>query len=722
MPLFPSTETLLQALHQSAGLATMVKTTEKHKLQRGELSLDTFAKIGELYLSELFEALDMDDIDRRYALRHWLSYGNFHKSVELHTWTQAATSAEITWQVGSLLLAPALGRYLALWDMDKPLPPETPANWFLPTVNVESGSVELPVPKVLSRFLQQRGLSVQALADTLTKHGGEGDDPTSTAAKNLHQWLNGRLPDVAVIRTLFSDKAGHPSEMRRARQRLSVARMCQDAYKRLCKLLGSEKVNQLLDIYRRSFDLTLLARQACFGQGQRAEDAWFEAHLTAQERRTTFRCVTPSTMFTAAQTVGAMLTAAFSRVGVDASLAPLAGNATAKPDSTDEVRRQLDEVLALLQAASTPNTQGRVEAALQQLRALPEASTWAASIDHLRARHLLRQNRFDDALKAYREALDRTLEQSCGPLRGQLAVQGWGAELAMSGRFVPDNHQRWHRHALAFNAFGNDMPGIADAAVAAEATFWRDLYRPYPGLTAILSPGHIEGEAMLQEAIALSIRGDTADLACWLAKHRKALANARLKDVRGDTLLLRWMKAPANLRMPDIVATNWRQAIRQVINTWRKQVNMHDFKRQTPLMLAADEGDAELVDWLLSAGADVNHQDYLGRTPLHAAATGGDADSVELITSRGADLLLATFDEGQTALHTAAMMGRHHVVEKLIRIAPSLTQVQNADGQTPRQIGTAIVSNYDAHATWLRDQGRDAPPLNDYHMVVAWLA
>ena len=44
--------------------------------------------------------------------------------------------------------------------------------------------------------------------------------------------------------------------------------------------------------------------------------------------------------------------------------------------------------------------------------------------------------------------------------------------------------------------------------------------------------------------------------------------------------------------------------MQMLLAEWPEQANLADFKGQTPLMLAANEGDAELVHLLLEAGAD----------------------------------------------------------------------------------------------------------------------
>lgn len=58
---------------------------------------------------------------------------------------------------------------------------------------------------------------------------------------------------------------------------------------------------------------------------------------------------------------------------------------------------------------------------------------------------------------------------------------------------------------------------------------------------------------------------------------------------------------------------------------------------RTPLHVASDYGHAEVVDYLLSKGANVNVQDKHKITPLLNACYEGHADCVKLLLEKGAD-------------------------------------------------------------------------------------
>ncbi len=59
--------------------------------------------------------------------------------------------------------------------------------------------------------------------------------------------------------------------------------------------------------------------------------------------------------------------------------------------------------------------------------------------------------------------------------------------------------------------------------------------------------------------------------------------------------------------------------------------------RDSALMVAAENGHGELVDFLIARGADVNYITYQGRTPLIAAAEGQQKDIMQKLIGYGAN-------------------------------------------------------------------------------------
>ena len=67
-----------------------------------------------------------------------------------------------------------------------------------------------------------------------------------------------------------------------------------------------------------------------------------------------------------------------------------------------------------------------------------------------------------------------------------------------------------------------------------------------------------------------------------------------------------------------------------------------------------------MARWLLEHGADMNTADDAGVTPLMTAASSADPDLVELLLSQGADVA-AQCKAGCTALHLAVAQGQIRV-------------------------------------------------------------
>jgi HEAT repeat protein len=85
----------------------------------------------------------------------------------------------------------------------------------------------------------------------------------------------------------------------------------------------------------------------------------------------------------------------------------------------------------------------------------------------------------------------------------------------------------------------------------------------------------------------------------------------------------------------------------------------------TVLIFAAVQGNVEVIDLLLTHGADVNKR-YNSRTPLHLAASHSQAGSINALIRGGADIN-ALDENGSTALMWAAHKGCKDIVESLLK-------------------------------------------------------
>jgi hypothetical protein len=138
----------------------------------------------------------------------------------------------------------------------------------------------------------------------------------------------------------------------------------------------------------------------------------------------------------------------------------------------------------------------------------------------------------------------------------------------------------------------------------------------------------------------------------------------------------------------------WHNCIGQLANEHPKQLNIVDIKGQTPLMLAAQAGDAELVSIMLTAGANPDLQDIKGMTALHSATKSNSVDCVNYLLDLPCRLDLVTVD-GRTPLHTATWMGNLHAVRQLISKAPKMAWQRDARNNTPLELAEHLLENPD---------------------------
>lgn len=68
------------------------------------------------------------------------------------------------------------------------------------------------------------------------------------------------------------------------------------------------------------------------------------------------------------------------------------------------------------------------------------------------------------------------------------------------------------------------------------------------------------------------------------------------------------------------------------------QIDVKDEYGRTPLINAAFYNNTELIDWLVSHGANLNAADNIGFTALHFAAQEANTESLKLLVESGANL------------------------------------------------------------------------------------
>jgi len=588
---------------------------------------------------------------------------------------------------------------------------------------------------------------------------------------------------------------------RAIRQRLLVARAVQSGYDSLVKFLcpdvaadctdpARNKVLQLVELFKRVFNLTVTAHNQAAGAGQAEEDRRFEAAMTRYERDDLLLAIAPSKAQAAPRLLPVQWATRFERMSVDDALEDLAPTDPGQVDAfvqrvmVRKVREDDDDrrVAAVLERARTSSpwramqdqsfdvlrciihvqgapervrqlacerlvevaatTDERAEAALQmainllsrdvrqrpadaerqvdellaQARTALDGGRHEALLWNAEAKQLLFKGRLKDAKARYRDALEACSSWGCGRLRGEIARDLLALEVA-DAQLPPGENtavDKYYRNMVAFGMFEGEPVSLEDTAVWAHGYFWDDLYRPYRHAPSIRRPEAVDARKALTDLAAQLSTDEPINFPAWLANQRKAFERQRPADVRGDSVLTSFLKV-----LPHFVAAGKghtsgriRDFLRALIEAWPDQVGLSDFKGQTPLMLAAADGEAELVGHLLAAGAPVDAQDYLGRTALHAAVTGRSPACVQQLLAAGPDAGKVTFDESQSVLHTAVRVGDAGIARQIVRALPQLRDRLNVHGRTPAQELQHLVEHHAEFARVMLENPRLAPSIS----------
>jgi ankyrin repeat protein len=169
---------------------------------------------------------------------------------------------------------------------------------------------------------------------------------------------------------------------------------------------------------------------------------------------------------------------------------------------------------------------------------------------------------------------------------------------------------------------------------------------------------------------------------------------------RDDQLgfVVRLSRLESGLKFSDETTTKALERAKRLIHEGANINARIGYEEETPLFIAVHEESAQMVNFLLSQGADISIRDRVGRTALHTAAWYGRIEPLQLLLAAGADPKL-TDDDGQTPLHLALLpdfsgLGpdlpkRQDAVRLLLEAGAKVT-TPNKKGQTPLDLAKEV--------------------------------
>ena len=142
-----------------------------------------------------------------------------------------------------------------------------------------------------------------------------------------------------------------------------------------------------------------------------------------------------------------------------------------------------------------------------------------------------------------------------------------------------------------------------------------------------------------KESTALHLAADEGNAECVTLLLAKG-ADAKVKNHRGFT--------PLHLA----ARTSSFECVELLLRDGNAEANAEDFDHRTPLHAAIGKSDSafDIIETLISYGANVNAKDVYGFTALHLAALDGLAHCVEMLIYHGADVSTKS-RKGTTALN-----------------------------------------------------------------------
>jgi ankyrin repeat protein/mRNA-degrading endonuclease RelE of RelBE toxin-antitoxin system len=133
-------------------------------------------------------------------------------------------------------------------------------------------------------------------------------------------------------------------------------------------------------------------------------------------------------------------------------------------------------------------------------------------------------------------------------------------------------------------------------------------------------------------------------------------------------------------------------------------VNAKNFAQRTPLYAACDKNNIDIINILIRHKAKIETKDNEGNTPLHIACERNYINSIEILLEKGAHIN-ATNNLGMTPLHIACQNGHFKTVTCLLNRKTNKASIDAQDIQGTTPLDYAAIYSYTPIVEYLLNSG-----------------
>lgn len=203
MATIPNLETILLTIHDALGCPAPRKKLELMELRR---PWDKHLEVVGGLIGDILDSLGAQGRERWDGLFNLEEFANFHKTLEVKTWTFGASRQHILWHLLACVYMPGMARRAALWQLTAPTDPGMPGGefWYLPTSDPadKSAPLRLPMANVLDWLEDLLGQPVHKA----TLHWPDPDVDLESVKRTLDKWRAGDVPRRDSIERYFDDR------------------------------------------------------------------------------------------------------------------------------------------------------------------------------------------------------------------------------------------------------------------------------------------------------------------------------------------------------------------------------------------------------------------------------------------------------------------------------------------------------------------------------------